>query len=1018
MHPTCFSKVLGAAAMLACLASAAAAQTAATGNVEGVVTDAAGGLRPGVAVVVRNLDTNVSREVVTDAAGRYRAAALQPGRYEISAILSGFSVKPVSNVEVLVGRTVPVDLKMQPAGVSETVSVTAEAPLVDTRRTDVSSVLDQTIIQNLPLNGRRWDNFVLLSPGVTNDGNFGLVSYRGISGLYNNNMVDGVDNNQAFFSEARGRTRAVYSISESSIQEFQVGVSNMSAEFGRAAGGTVNAVTKSGGNTYTGEGFYFLRDKAFQARDPFIPQSVWDQIQERRQQFGAGLGGPIKKDKVFFFADYDQQKRNFPPFVNTSSATFYNTCTAPAANCAAATSFYRSLEVSSPREANNKVALAKVDWAINPSNNLSIGYNAQRWNAPNGIQTPAVLTVAASANGSDIVKTDFSVVKWNSILSQKWLNEFRAQAGRDYEEQTPNAPGPSTTVTGGISFGMPNFLPRPAYPHEQRYQVLDNVSYYRGAHTIKAGADINYIREQLINLFQGGGVYSYSNLTNIATDCPQGSTACAPVAGAGRTYNSFTQAFDLNNLGGALFFSERTYAFFGQDTWRVNDMLLLSLGLRYDYQQLPEPGSVQTKSITFSGNPAVPETTHFHQDKKDWAPRVGLTYDIGAKHETVLRAAYGIFYGLTSNSAVANALTNNGVNQATYFFTPSTAGAPVYPNVLSAPPAGAASNRPDVNYFSSDLVRPRVHSVDLALDRNIGHDTTVSASYLYSKGMDLPFFRDINFNPANSSVNYVLDGQSVGTFPLYRGSRPNTSFSRIIVMEPAVSTRYHALVLAANRRFSGGLLFNINYTLSKSVDNQQTSTTFFGGNLAFDSLTFRTNGIDSAMVPSNNDRRHRFVGSFHYQPDALWGIGVGGVLTLESGLPITERTNGSLSSAVGAVNSTGTNGTGGFFVAPWVGINTDRQSGRKTLDMRVSKGVRISGTRRIQVLWEVFNVFNTVNYGTFFDSAFDVASSTYNAATNVATVNLTRNASYLVGRTASSNFWGPRDMQLGVKFLW
>ena len=870
------------------------------------------------------------------------------------------------------------------------------------------------------MNGRRWDNFVLLSPGVTNDGNFGLVSYRGISGLYNNNMVDGVDNNQAFFSEARGRTRAVYSISESSIKEFQVGISNMSAEFGRAAGGTVNAVTKSGGNAFTGEGFYFLRDKAFQSRDPFIAQSVWDQIQERRQQFGVGLGGPIKKDKAFFFVDYDQQKRNFPPFVNTSSSTFYNTCNEPAANCAPAVAFFHSLEVASPRQANNKVGLAKVDWALSSSNNLSIGYNAQRWNAPNGIQTQALLTVAESANGTDSVKTDFSVVNWNSVLSQKWLNELRGQIGRDYEQQTPNAQGPGTSVTGGIGFGMPNFLPRPAYPHEQRYQILDNVTYYRGAHTVKAGADINDIREQLVNLFQGGGVYSYTNLTNIANDCPQGSINCVPAPGAGRSYSSFTQAFDLHNLAGALFFPEWTYAFFAQDTWKVNDRLLLNLGLRYDYQRLPEPGTIETSGVTFSGNPAVPETTHFNQDKKDWAPRLGLTYDVGAKHETVVRAAYGIFYGLTSNSAVANALTNNGVNQATYFFTPSTPGAPAYPNVLSAPPAGGVGNKPDVNYFSSDLVRPRIHSVDLTLDRNIGHDTTLSASYLYSKGLDLPFFRDINFSPANSTVNYVLEGQSVGTFPLYRGSRPNTSFSRIIVMEPAVTTRYNALVLTANKRFSQGLLFNVNYTLSESLDNGQTSTTFFGGNLPFDALTFRTNAIDSAMAPSNNDRRHRFVGSFHYQPDYLWGIGIGGVVTLESGLPITQKINGSLPASIGSVNSTNTNGTGGFFVAPWVGINTDRQPGRKTFDVRLSKDVRVSGSRRIQVLWEVFNVFNKVNYGTFFDSAFDVVSSTtsYNAATNVATVNLTRNTSYLVGRSASSNFWGPRDMQLGLKFLW
>ena len=350
-------------------------------------------------------------------------------------------------------------------------------------------MFDQNAIQSLPLNGGGGITSSCSSPGVTNDGNFGLVSYRGIAGLYNNNMVDGVDNNQAFFSEARGRTRAVYSISESSIKEFQVGVSNMSAEFGRAAGGTVNAVTKSGSNAFTGEGFYFLRDKAFQSRDPFITPSVWDQIEERRQQFGVGLGGPIKKDKIFFFVDYDQQQRNFPPYVNTSSSTFYNTCTAPAANCASATAFFHSLEVSTPREANNKVGLAKVDWAISPSNNLSIGYNAQRWNAPNGIQIPAVLTVAESANGTDIVKTDFSVINWTSVLSQTWLNELRGQLGRDYEEQTPNAPGPGTASPEASALAS-QLSPAPA-SHEQRYQILDNVTSYRGAHTLKVGTDIN-----------------------------------------------------------------------------------------------------------------------------------------------------------------------------------------------------------------------------------------------------------------------------------------------------------------------------------------------------------------------------------------------------------------------------------------------------------------------------------------------------------------------------------------------
>jgi hypothetical protein len=1012
--------ILCAAALIMLAAAGAGAQTAATGNIEGVVADVSGGVLPGVSVLIRNMDTNVTRETVTDEEGRYRAAALQPGDYEVSATLSGFSAKPVSSVRVQVGQTVPIDVRMQPAGVAETVSVVAETPLVDVRRTDVSTVVDETAIRNLPINGRRWDTFVMLSPGVTNDGGFGLISYRGISGLYNNNMVDGVDNNQAFFSEARGRTRAVYSISSASIREFQVGVSNMSAEFGRAAGGTVNAVTKSGTNTMSGEGFYFLRDKAFQSQDPFIDDQFWDAIDERRQQFGVALGGPIQRDEMFFFATYDQQLREFPPFVNTQRADFFNTCTAPAANCAATTTFFQRLQqVPMNREANNRVGLLKVDWNISNANTLSVSYNGQRWRSENGIQTPAVITVAESANGTDIVKTDFAVVNWNSVMSERWLNEFRMQVGRDNEQQVPNGTGPGTTVTGGINFGLPNFLPRQKYPYEQRYQFLDSVSYYRGGHTLKGGVDINYIREELQNLFQGGGVYSYTSFSAIAQDCPAGASGCTPVADAtpGRHYSNYNQAFDLNGLGGALFFPTWQYAAYVQDTWRPTDRLVLSLGLRYEFQQLPQPGEIEYQGVTFSGNPAYPQTREFNQDTNNWAPRIGVTYDLGGDHATVLRGAYGIFYALTSNSAVANAITNNGVNQASYFFTPATTGAPAYPNVLSAPPTIAGS-RPDLNYFAPDLERPEVHSFDLAVERAMPWNVTASATYMHSRGEKLPFFRDVNFNPANATVNYVVDSQSVGSFPLYRGGRPDTTFQRMIVMESTVSTRYHGLVLAANKRFSQGLLFNTNYTLSKAEDNGQSSFTFFGGNLPYDALTFETNPVDSPMSPSNNDRRHRFVASFHYQPEYLWGIGLGGILTLESGLPISQRLSGSLAAGVGATNSSSTNGTGGSFVAPWIGFNTERQPGRKTFDIRASKDIEIGGRSRVQVLWEVFNLFNTENYSTFSDTAYTVSSSSYNAATNVATVNLARATDFLGPRSASTNFWGPRDMQLGLRLIW
>ena len=267
----------------------------------------------------------------------------------MAVTLSGFSAAPCPNITVQVGQTVPIDVRMRPAGVDETINVIADAPLLDTQRTDVSNVFGQDVIQNLPLNGRRWDQFVMLGPGVTNDGKFGLISYRGISGLYNNNMVDGVDNNQAFFSEARGRTRAVYSISASAIKEFQVGVSNMSAEFGRAAGGTVNAVTKSGTNAFSGELFYFLRDKAFQAQDPFIPDASGTRSRSAASSSGRASAVRSRETRCSSSSTTISRCATFPPFTSTSSATFYSgACTISAANCAATTDFYRSLEVTEP----------------------------------------------------------------------------------------------------------------------------------------------------------------------------------------------------------------------------------------------------------------------------------------------------------------------------------------------------------------------------------------------------------------------------------------------------------------------------------------------------------------------------------------------------------------------------------------------------------------------------------------------------------------------------------------------
>ena len=978
------------------------------------MTDATGAVLPGVTVVVKNTATNVSREATTDGEGRYRAQALQPGPYQVSATLSGFQAKPIDGVVVQVGQTYGVDVHMRPAGVTEEVTVTGESPVVDTSRTDVSNVVGEAAIANLPVTGRRWENFVLLSPGVTNDGGFGLVSYRGISGLYNNNTVDGVDNNQAFFSEARGRTRTSYTISQAAIKEFQVGVSNFSAEFGRAAGGTVNAITKSGTNNFRGEGFYYFRNDAMQAREPFATTKP----DEKRQQFGASFGGPLRQDHLFYFVNLDQQLRDFPGFVRafTGDAYYQQTCTAP--GCDATRAYLHSLEGLFDREGTNKILLGKVDWAANNKNNLTFQYNIHRWDSPNGIQTQPILSGTSNdANGKDIVKTDFAVGTLNSVLSQRWLNEARVQIGRDFEAQEPNAAGPGTTVTNGISYGMPNFLPRPKYPDERRYQFIDNVSVYAGAHSLKTGVDINYVREGIINLFQGGGIYSYGTLQTLASDCPPAASGCVPLQDAtpGRHYSNYIQQFDLRGGGlrGDAFFTTNDYNWFLQDNWTINRQLMLNLGLRYEYQKLPQPGESKVNGIALNGNPAYPQTMHFNQDKNNWGPRLGFTYDIGSQHTSVLRGGYGLYYGRSSNSVLFNALTNNAITIATYSFNATSAGAPAYPGVLSAPPTTTGS-KPNIQYLSPGLERPEIHMADLTFERQVARETTVSASYLFSRGNKLPTFIDRNLPAASSEATYFLNGENKGTFPFYRGSRPDANIGSAIEVVGDVESTYHAMVLQANRRFSNGLLFNVNYTLSKARDTGQNSTTFISSFMS----VFDPADLAAEEGPGNTDRRHRFVASWHYAPTYLWGIQVGGVYTGESSLPIDATIASGGITGTGAVLTTASNGAGGSFRAPFEERNGYRTSGRQTLDLRVSREFSAGGRRRFVALAEAFNVFNHTNYTGFSNIKYRVSSSAYDAATNKVTINLIDDAAFKKPSAASNTIYGPRDMQIGFKFLW
>src|SRR5437660_6916437 len=325
----CFATVLVLA-----FCAAALAQGTVTGAIGGSVNDPKNAIVAGATVTVKNNDTGKEATATSDSEGRFKVTNLQPGNYTVTVNAGGFAPYTADKVVVEVGRATSVDVPLSIQGQVATVEIKSEAPVINTTQQDFSSNVNQTSINELPINGRRWSNFAILTPGAVPDGTFGLISFRGISGLLNNNTVDGGDNNQAFFAEERGRTRIPYVISQASIREFQVNTSSYSAEYGRSAGGVTNAVTKSGTNQFHGSGFLYDRNNKWGTRNPLATNSVLVngvftpvgiKPVDVRYQFGGTIGGPIVKNKAFFFFSYDQQRRNFPGLARFTDPNFLNT---------------------------------------------------------------------------------------------------------------------------------------------------------------------------------------------------------------------------------------------------------------------------------------------------------------------------------------------------------------------------------------------------------------------------------------------------------------------------------------------------------------------------------------------------------------------------------------------------------------------------------------------------------------------------------------------------------------------
>jgi hypothetical protein len=1075
------AKLFFVSLLVLALSVVAFAQSTTTGAIGGVVTNPNKEVVAGAAVTVKNVATNKEDSATTDDTGRFKVANLQPGVYSVTVNSTGFSPMTSENVTVEVGRETNLEVALSVGPVTGQVDVSAEAPVINTTQQDFSTNINQTSINELPINGRRWSNFALLTPGAVPDGTFGLISFRGISGLLNNNTIDGGDNNQAFFAEERGRTRISYSISQAAIREFQVNTSSYSAEYGRSAGGVVNAITKSGTNDFHGGAFYYQRNNKWGARNPLaVRQEVINGVftpvgykpKDVRHQFGGTIGGPIVKDKAFFFFSYDQQKRNFPGLAVFGQNGFLNLSTSNRnallargltnAQINSTLDFLATLSGPVPRTGDQKLFLPKVDWVINDKHTFTASYNRLRWASPAGIQTQATNTRAVDNFGDDFVEIDAVNAKLASTLTPNLLNEFRFQWGRDNEFQfsQPPIPGEPTNAVGGrspqtilvgtttFSFGMPEFLERASFPDERRWQFADTVTLTNGNHTFKFGGDINFVKDIINNLRFSGGEFNYTGATTGIADfivdyvnfqtngairaLPQGPAGSATALNGlcvsssrrvGKCYaGNFNQGFGV--LGLDMKTTDLNY--FIQDDWRVSPRFTLNLGLRYEYQLNPDPVNV---------NPALPQTNNKVDDRNNFGPRIGFALDLNGDGKTSIRGGWGLYYGRVINSTVYNALVNTGVGidqGQRQFITSATnlpascsgvtadncAFLPIYPNLIPAsnPPVGA------VQFFDEDFQLPQIHQWDFIFEREIARNTVVSASYLGSFGNSLPNFVDTNL-PAPArivSLNIVggpFGGQTYLT-PLFVGARPNKAFAQLTEIRSDVFSKYHALVLQANRRLTSGLQFQTNYTLSRASDNGQTSQTFTANNVPFNAFDQSGETGLSAF-----DRRQKFVASVVYNPNPFAdgpakhifnGWTIAPIFNAFSG----QRFTGNIANSINPQSfgfsykntpGGGANGSGGANRFALVPRNFFKQPNIWYVDARLSRRFSISESVKLEVLAEGFNIFNRTQVTVVNGTIYNLAGSTLTF--NGAGTNPFRNVT-----GADSTLFRERQVQLAARF--
>jgi hypothetical protein len=942
-------------------------------GISGIVHDPSGAAVPNAKVVISSASQGQIRSIASNGSGVFTAPSLIPGPgYQVNVTATGFSPYDVKDIDLQVGQNLDLNIKLQVGTATTQVEVSGSAPLLDGTKSDVSQVVGTREIMELPINGRRVDSFVLNTPGVTNDATFGLLTFRGVAGN-NSFLLDGNDNTEQFYDENAGRTRIQSQVSADAVQEFEVVSANFSAEYGRAMGGVVNTVTKSGSNTVHGSAFYFLRSTGFDAHDPY---SAFNPT-EHRIQTGGTVGGAIVKNKLFFFLSTDITRRNFP-FVDsqvkagflapttTAAGAAWLTCAAPAtaAQCAAINPLLPRFYGQIPRTADNDLYFGRMDYHANDRNTFSASFNFLRWKSPNGIQTGLSSTTGAgiTGNGDDSVSVRNGKATWTSVISNSLVNSFRygldtdRQADGFDQAELGGGLGYLDVSVAGVQLGPATYLPR-VEPLEVRHEVADDVSWVKEKHTIKFGMTFEHVNDNVNYLSNRYGSYTYPTVTSFAQDYTGNTTGA-------RDYSGFTQTFG-NPL---VDYSIKDIGFYLQDQWKASDRLTITLGARYEHTFMPPPPTV---------NPLYPLTgATLHTGAVNLMPRIGLAYRLNDK--TVIRAGAGTFFARVVGGMLDDVYTGNGIYQISDSLSNAAliAQGPVFPNALAAPLTSIAGGASTLDVLAPNLKTPYSEQATVAVERQLSKDMALTVSGIFSRGVNLLGTEDINAPALGAPFTYAISGApsnypTAYTTGVYTGARPNPNFGAIYEETNGVSSWYDALSVSFDKRFSHGFQSSASYTWSHEIDDGQGAATnaIFG----FSDSLWTYNGQYAFDKGSGAlDQRQRFVYTFMWAPTIVhsnsafakyvvnnWQLS--SITTIQSGRPTGSPTIHLNDTPVAGMlySADALDGFNGNFRVPFLPVNSLYTPWVEQENFRLTKVIPLPREgMKLGLSFEAFNIAN------------------------------------------------------------